>query len=203
VLALEGGVETLAHAAGATLTQVREATRALSGVSLEGIASRLDPLAELPALTRDLRAILAQAPAGDDWRSALDALGARLALTLDAVERRLQAQFTTTAAPPVAAPAASGAVASLVVSMADALDARFSQIEAGLIDLEARLIGGDNARLDADVAALATQLKSASSALKTNLSDFVGVSAALVEEISARAARAEAPPPPTAVFYKG
>ena len=160
VLALEGGVETLAHAAGATLSQVREATRALRGTGLDALASRLDPLAELPAL------------------------GARLARTLEAVERRLPAQ--TGGAHSMGSESA-GALAALVASMADALDARFSDIEAGLADLGARLIGGDHDRLDANVAALAAQLNAASRALKTGLADFGGVSAALVDATSARA----------------
>ena len=191
VLALEGGVETLAHAAGATLSQLREATRAFSGVGLERIVSRLDPLAELPALTRDLHTILTKTPAGEGWRPALDALGTRLAATLEAVERRLQAQFSP--APVNLAPSGSGAVANLVVSMAEALDARFAQIEAGLADLGARLLSGDPAPLALDLAALASELTSASSALKSGLADFVGVSAALVEGAGARAANVETP----------
>ncbi len=200
VIALEGGVETLTHAAVATLSQMRdttrEATRAFSGLGFEAIVRRLDPLAELPGLTRDLRAILAQTSASDDGRSALDALGAGLAPTLEAVGRQLQAQPKTGGADP--ASVASSAVANLALSMADALEARFSQIEAGLIDLGARLMSGDHARLDADLAALATQLNAASRALKASLSDFVGVRTALVEEMSAKAS-----PALTAAFYKG
>jgi hypothetical protein len=115
-------------------------------------------------LTRDLREILAHAPAGGDWRPALDALGARLAEMLGAVERRLQAQIRT------AGPA---------VSMADL---PFSQIEAGLADL--------NARLSGETGVSAAPLNAASRALQSSFSEFGDVSAALVESVEPEASHA-------------
>ena len=92
------------------------------------------------------------------------------------------------AKPRAGEPKSSGAVAKLVVSMADALDFRFSHIETALADLAERLGGPQPAReddtLNLSVSSLAQELHSASQALKSGLSDFVGVSAALAAPIS-------------------
>ena len=77
----------------------------------------------------------------------------------------------------------AGAVVKLVVSMADALDFRFSHIEAALEHLVTSDLRRDDV-LDAGFVALASQLQWASQSLKAGLSDFASASAALAEEVA-------------------
>ena len=231
--ALARATATLAGDAGEALGAMRAMAQALDiagiGGKLDGFAQtqdeglralvdRLVPpaasaLAELRDLARHLQVSLAlrgeavvEAVAENSAR--LDALARLQDERLDGLEKALSAESPETDAKPRALTPGdkpTGAVAKLVVSMADALDFRFSHIETALADLSERLqapeIRRDDDALDAGVAALATQLRSASDTLKSGLTDFVGVSAALAQEV-ARSPSAEASSATKAAAYK-
>jgi hypothetical protein len=223
VLALESGVAALAGEAGAALGAIGATAQALdpAGIArqLDGFAQKqdaalralenrlADPAASTLSQAHDLAqslqeamaqrgAALVEAVAENSAR--LDALARLHDERLDALETLLSAQpRDSRATPPAEDSKPSGAVAKLVVSMADALDLRFSHIETALADVAQRLqepqVRRDDDALDAGVASLALQLQSASDTLKSGLSDFVGVSAALAEEVARSSAAAPSP----------
>ena len=188
-----------------------------AAVALDAGAQRFatTPSADLDALRGELRGVIelvtaslsgfagqiaratppGDAEAGDpEWREAVDALGGRLAETLADLERRLTATAASARRSPEfnpsVEPKSSGALAKIVMSLADSLDYRFAEIERNLGDLFAKLQAADarreNPAVGPGTTALVKQLNSASEILKTGLSDFVGISAALVEDIDAR-----------------
>jgi hypothetical protein len=151
--------------------------------TLGAFAARLD----LPPAPR---AAESEPPA---LRDEFDRLGGRLAETLADLERRLTMAGVGRPAAELAAPSATkspGALAKIVVSLADSLDFRFSQIEQSLAELSTKWQVGDPRRETAttlaEITAVLTQVNSASEVLKTGLSDFIGVSAALMEDVDAR-----------------
>jgi hypothetical protein len=151
--------------------------------TLAAFAARLD-LAPAPS------AAASESPA---LRDEFDRLGGRLAETLADLERRLTTAGVARPAAELGAPSTTkspGALAKIVVSLADSLDFRFSQIEHSLAELSATWQVGDprreNATALAEITAVLTQVNSASEVLKTGLSDFIGVSAALMEDVDAR-----------------
>jgi hypothetical protein len=159
---------------------------------LRDLGARLaQSLADLTARLEQQSTSGAPASDGPALRDEFDRLGGRLADTLFDLERRMAAHVTARPAAAAVAPSESrspGAVAKVVVSLADSLDFRFSQIELSLAELSLKAPGAagrqENAATAAEMTSILTQVRAASDALKAGLSEFIGVSAALAEDVS-------------------
>jgi hypothetical protein len=130
-----------------------------------------------------------------DLRSELREVGATVADALAQFSARLDSASAPAgdaeapgARSALAAPkaGATSAVAKVVLSLADSLDVRFSEIESTLGELSGALPSGDG------LAKLAEQAADAAAQLKSGLSQFAEASAALAADMSAEATEAAA-----------